>query len=135
MSILRPSLPLRALLALIVAALLCAQLAGVRHRVEHAAHAGVPAAAAGDHHAADGFGRHAADAHAGLDHDSHGEHGSSSLHNCAAFDAAMLGDGPPNAAPATALAPDGAARFGSTTPCAVARTTALGYLSRAPPRA
>lgn len=111
----------RALLAVLAAAVLCAQFTGAQHRIEHA-----------DRLAALARFVHAQAA---------GSAESASLpetapwHDCAAYDAAALGDGPPAASAFCSPPPAGAARFAGASTPAAPLPHALGYLSRAPPRA
>jgi hypothetical protein len=144
-------------LALVLAAcLLGAQFAGHAHRIAHpqvalgvgpalgeASHAALSRASGSE---ASAQGALAADA-PGHDHDQghahdqghvhaawpfgHGDAG----HDCAAYDAATLGDGPPLALAASAVLPPRVARHACGDRAAPAVPPRLAFRSRAPPRA
>ena len=101
--------------AVIAPALLCAQLAGLTHRVEHPRDAADQVAIAAELVA-------------------QSEHGSDAQHDCAAYDAATLGGGPPLAADCGAPAQVASDRARVEFHAWVARAPVLGYASRAPPR-
>lgn len=103
--------------------MLCAQSAGHTHRIEHPHDIEDRVALALDRidHA------HGPDADSG--------HDTAEQHDCAAYDAATLGDGPPLSMAATAVAQVASERARLAQHVWLARAPALGYAARAPPRA
>lgn len=112
----------RLVIAVTAIAMLCAQAVGYAHRIEHPHDIEDRVALALDR----------------IEH-AHGEgadsgHGTVQPHDCAAYDAATLGDGPPLSTAATAVAQVASERARLAQHVWLARAPALGYASRAPPR-
>ncbi len=115
--------------------MLAAQLAGFGHRIAHphGLAGGIAQVAPSNrghapqhlHHL--GHVHHEHDAAAGGDVDG--------AHDCAAYDAATLGDGPPKPAVITAAAPPPSAALGPLGLTQPGSAPQLGFRSRAPPRA
>lgn len=96
-------------------ALVIAQLAGLAHRIEH------PRDLADEIEVAAALAEQ-------------GDSGGDTHHDCAAFDAATLSDGPPLVADLGACAQAASARAGTAFRAWAGRAPVLGYASRAPPR-
>lgn len=118
----RPSFVRDTLLVLLAAAVVLAQSAGLTHRIEHG-----PGSAA--------YAERVAHFERALAEPAQERDAQTPAHDCALFDAATLNDAPPQAIVLTGEVPPQATHAAGQAVVVLSAEPALGYASRAPPRA